>query len=182
LRQVNSRAENPDYSFRQYRTQLSGFARRRIMKSIIAAGLLLVLGSAFAPAGAAEIQVKMLNKGTEGMMVFEPALMKVAPGDTVKFIATNKGHNAETIASMVPEGAKTFEGKVDEELAITFDKDGIYGVRCKPHYGMGMVAMIVVGSPVNEQQARAVVHPGKAKSTFANLFAKMPSILAANSN
>jgi pseudoazurin len=71
---------------------------------------------------------------------------------------------------------------MDEEITITFDKEGIYGVRCKPHYGMGMVAMIVVGNPVNEQQARAVVHPGKAKATFATLFTKLPSVLAAKNN
>ena len=44
----------------------------------------------------------MLNKGAEGAMVFEPALVKVAPGDTVKFVATDKGHNAETIKGMLP--------------------------------------------------------------------------------
>lgn len=149
------------------------------MRKIIAAGLLLALGGVFAPAGAAEIQVKMLNKGAEGMMVFEPSLVKVAPGDTVKFVPTDKTHNAETIPGMLPDGAQAFTGKVDEEVAITFDKEGIYGVRCKPHYGMGMVAMVVVGNPVNEQQARAVVHPGKAKATFANLFTRLPSVLAA---
>ena len=47
----------------------------------------------------------MLDKGTEGVMVFEPALVKIEPGDTVKFVATNKGHNAETIKGMLPEGA-----------------------------------------------------------------------------
>lgn len=149
------------------------------MRTIIAAGLLLALGGALVPAGAAEIQVKMLNKGAEGMMVFEPALVKAAPGDTVKFIPTDKTHNAETIPGMLPDGAETIAGKIDEEVTVTLDKEGIYGVRCKPHYGMGMVAMIVVGKPVNEQQARAVVHPGKAKTTFANLFARMPSVLAA---
>lgn len=42
------------------------------------------------PALAAEIKVKMLNRGTEGVMVFEPALVKIEPGDTVKFVATDK--------------------------------------------------------------------------------------------
>lgn len=149
------------------------------MRTIIATGLLLALGGALAPVGAAEIQVKMLNKGAEGMMVFEPSLVKAAPGDTIKFVPTDKTHNAETIPGMLPEGAQAFTGKMDEEITITVDKEGIYGVRCKPHYGMGMVAMVVVGNPVNEQQAKAVVHPGKAKSTFANLFAKLPSVLAA---
>ncbi len=60
-----------------------------------------------APALAAEIEVKMLNKGAEGPMVFEPALLKIAPGDVVKFLPTNKGHNAETIKGMLPEGARS---------------------------------------------------------------------------
>ena len=62
------------------------------------------VGVAMAMAGsatAAEVEVKMLNKGAEGLMVFEPALIKVAPGDTVKFVATDKSHNAETIKGML---------------------------------------------------------------------------------
>ena len=58
---------------------------------------------------------------------------------------------------------------------MTFDRPGVYGVRCKPHYGMGMVAMVVVGTPANIDQAKAVSHPGKAKSTFAALFDKLAS-------
>ena len=50
-------------------------------------------GGAFA----AEVEVKMLNQGTEGMTAFEPALVKIAPDGTVKYIAANNGHNAETI-------------------------------------------------------------------------------------
>ena len=67
-------------------------------------------------AAAAEIEVKMLDKGTEGVMVFEPSLVKIAPGDTVKFVPTNKSHNAETINGMLPEGAKPFVGKVNQEV------------------------------------------------------------------
>ena len=44
-------------------------------------------------------------------MVFEPALVKVAPGDTVKFVATDKGHNAETIKGMLPDGARDVRRK-----------------------------------------------------------------------
>ncbi len=72
------------------------------------------VGVAMAMAGgavAAEVEVKMLNKGAEGLMVFEPALIKVAPGDTVKFVATDKSHNAETIKGMLPDGGTTFAVK-----------------------------------------------------------------------
>jgi pseudoazurin len=122
-------------------------------------------------ATAAEIEVKMLDKGAVGVMVFEPALVKVAPGDTVKFVPVNKGHNVETIAGMLPDGAAPFTGKVNEAITVKFDKPGIYGFKCKPHYGMGMVGMVVVGAPINQDQAKAVKHPGKAGQVFATLFA-----------
>ena len=61
-------------------------------KVIVLGALVAALGFAGA-AGAAEVEVKMLNKGTEGVMVFEPALVKINPGDTVKFVASDKGHN-----------------------------------------------------------------------------------------
>ena len=106
-------------------------------------------------------------------MVFEPSLVKVEPGDTVKFISTDKGHNAETIGGMLPAGAAPFTGKVNQDVVVTFDKPGVYGVKCLPHYGMGMVALVVVGAPANQDDAKAVAHPGKAKQVFAALFGRL---------
>jgi pseudoazurin len=143
---------------------------KRIAKLAAATAFVLAGGAA----GAAEVEVKLLNKGSDGaMMVFEPALVKIAPGDTVKFVATDKGHNAETIKGMLPDGAAAFQGENGEDVSVKFDQEGVYGVKCLPHYGMGMVAMIVVGSPANEDQAKAVPHVGKAKQVFATLFGKL---------
>ena len=136
---------------------------------MMATAVVLMAGGALA----AEVEVKMLNKGAEGAMVFEPALVKVAPGDTVKFVATDKGHNAETIKGMLPADATPFLGKNGEDVAVTFDKPGIYGIKCLPHYGMGMVAMVVVGTPDNVDAAKAVPQPGKAKQVMAGLFEKL---------
>ena len=138
--------------------------------TLIAATAALALAGT---AGAAELEVKMLDKGTEGMMVFEPALVRIEPGDTVKFLATQKGHNAESIKGMLPPDAAPFVGKVNQDIAVTFDKPGVYGVKCLPHYGMGMVALVVVGTPANQDEAKAVAHPGKAKQVFATLFGKL---------
>lgn len=146
-------------------------------KGLVLAALLATVAFGGA-ATAAEVQVKMLNKGAEGAMVFEPALVTIQPGDTVKFVASDKGHNAETIDGMLPDGAATFVGKINEELAITFDKPGVYGVKCKPHYAMGMVGMIVVGKPDNEAKAAAVTHPGKAKQVFTALFGRAAASIA----
>ena len=121
------------------------------------------------PALAADHVVKMLNKGKAGAMVFEPALIKVKPGDTVTFVPTDKSHNAESIASMLPPGAKPFKGKMNQPIKVTFDKAGVYGYKCLPHYGMGMVGLVVVGSPTNLASAQKVSHPGKAKQVFGRL-------------
>jgi pseudoazurin len=143
---------------------------RKVLLLLATAAMLTMTGFA----AGAEIEVRMLNKGSDGgMMVFEPSLVKVEPGDTVKFVATDKGHNAETIKVMLPEGAATFVGKTGEDISVTFDQAGVYGVKCLPHYGMGMVAMIVVGTPTNIDQAKAVPQVGKAKQVFTTLFEKL---------
>ena len=124
-------------------------------------------------ANAAEHQVKMLNKGAEGIMVFEPNVVKVAPGDSVHFVAADKGHNVESIDGMIPEGAAPFKGEMNKDVTVTLDKPGVYGFKCKPHYGMGMVGLIVVGEPVNKTAAAAVEQKGKAKKKFEDLLGQI---------
>ena len=141
------------------------------MKALLL-GAVIVLAS-LANATTAEMEIKMLDKGADGVMVFEPALVRIEPGDTVKFVASNKGHNAESIKGMLPEGAPPFVGKMSEDVVVTFDKPGVYGIKCLPHYGMGMVGLVVVGTPANQTEAMAVTHPGKAKQVMAALFGKL---------
>ena len=146
------------------------------MKTIFlgaASALLAGMIATSVPAMAAEVQVQLLNKGTDGMMVFEPSIVKIAPGDTVHFVATDKGHNVMSIAGMAPNGAAPFQGKMNEDLTVQFDQAGIYGVECKPHYGMGMVGLIVVGEPTNVAEAKAVLQKGKAKPHFEKLFQEL---------
>jgi pseudoazurin len=129
-------------------------------------------------ASAAEIEVRMLNQGADSTMVFEPAFVKIAPGDKIRFIPTDRGHNVESIDGMVPAGAASFGNTNNEELTVTFDVPGVYGVKCKLHYGMGMVALITVGDPKNVAQAEAVSHPGKAKKVFSALFGQITTTTA----
>ena len=124
-------------------------------------------------ANAAEHEVKMLNKGAEGIMVFEPNVVKVAPGDSVHFVAADKGHNVESIDGMIPEGAAPFKGAMNKDVTVTLDKPGVYGFKCKPHYSLGMVGLIVVGEPVNKTAAAAVEQTGKAKKKFEELLGEI---------
>lgn len=101
---------------------------------------------------AAEHQVKMLNSGKDGMMVFEPSFLKVEKGDTVKFIKGDPAHNSS--AMIVPSGSKEWKGKIDEEIAVSLDREGVYVYVCDPHKTMGMVGVIQVGKAINLDEAR----------------------------
>lgn len=116
------------------------------------------------PAMAANFEVHMLNKGEVGAMVFEPALTKIAVGDTVTFIPTDKGHDAQTIPDLLPEGAEMFKGKMGQEIVVTFTVPGAYAIKCTPHFAMGMVALVVVGdAPTNLDAVKAAKLPKKAR-------------------
>jgi pseudoazurin len=124
---------------------------------------------------AEEIEIKMLNEGAKGRMVFEPDFVRVNAGDTIEFEPIDMGHNAETIKGMIPSGAEPFKSKINAEFSVTLTDNGVYGIRCTPHYGLGMVALIVVGTPENVEEAEAVAAkaPPKAKKLFGELFAQV---------
>ena len=90
-------------------------------------------------------EVKMLSNLKGQSMVFEPPVIKVKPGDSVKWIASNPGHNTASIDEMLPEGTQSWNGGLNEELVVKFDKEGVYGYKCTPHYILGMVGLVVVG-------------------------------------
>jgi len=125
-------------------------------------------------AEAAEHEISMLNTGEAGIMVFEPAFLEIAPGDTVHFRAVDKGHNAASIDGMIPDGGATWKGGLNKDVTVTLDTEGVYGVLCVPHYAMGMVALIVVGDPsVNLEAAKQIKHRGRAKQRMAELLARL---------
>jgi pseudoazurin len=118
-------------------------------------------------ATAEEHVVKMMNANGKGkFMLFEPEFIKANVGDTVKFVPTNKGHNAEMISNLWPEGAAALVGNLNEEVVLTIEKPGVYGIKCKPHYPMGMLAMIVAGDPTNKAQLDSYTPPGTAEKRY----------------
>lgn len=144
------------------------------MTSRRAAFAAAILAAMLAPAQAAEHVVKMLNRGPSGPMVFEPPVIKIAAGDSVRFAATDPGHNIETIKGMAPEGAPYIKSPISKDETVTFDKEGVYGFKCAPHYIMGMVSIVVVGSKLdNLEQARAVDHGKLAKKRVDGYLAQV---------
>lgn len=125
-------------------------------------------------ASAADIEVKMLNKGADGVMVFEPSFVQAQPGDTVHFVAVDKGHDVESVKGMLPDGVEPFKGKMNENFDLPVTVEGVYGIKCTPHFPMGMVALVVVGSPAsNLDAAKAVKNPKKAQERFDAAFAQI---------
>ncbi len=130
----------------------------------LAALAALALAAAAPAARAAEHVVKMLNAGKDGSMVFEPAFVKAAVGDTVVFQPTEKAaHNSASL--LLPAGAKPWKGAPDTEVKVTLDKEGVYLYVCEPHKVMGMVGVIQAGKPVNLADAKAAA--AKEQASFA---------------
>jgi pseudoazurin len=132
----------------------------------------LTLAGLVAPTMAADYQIHMLNKGEAGTMVFEPNFLAIQPGDTVTFVPTDKSHNVENIKDMLPDGVEPFKSKVNEEFTMTFDVPGLYGIKCTPHFAMGMVGAIAVGDELpNLDAAKAATVPNKAKERLEAAYA-----------
>lgn len=117
--------------------------------------IVLILGLMLSSGFAAEYEVKMLSWGKEGAMVFEPAVLKIAIGDTVTFLPTQSGHNVKT--NLTPQGAEAFNSKIDEKFSVTLSKEGIYTYICPPHRAMNMSGLIQVGAPINRDAVTASV-------------------------
>ena len=125
--------------------------------------LLLALATFSASTFAANYEVKMLDNGKDGGMVFEPGFLKAEVGDTVTFKPTNKGHWVQSKA--VPEGAEKFLSKEDEEFTLTLNKEGVYVYVCPPHRIMNMSGIIQVGNAVNKEAAQAEVEKIEKRTT-----------------
>jgi len=134
--------------------------------------VLAFLTLAAAPSLAAEHEVKMLNKGSNGKtMEFEPAFLRIEPGDTVTFVAEDKGHNVESIKGMLPEGVEKFKSRINRDFTMTFETPGLYGYKCTPHYATGMVGLIQVGdAPTNVDAVKSIKQRGRSKKRFKELF------------
>jgi pseudoazurin len=135
----------------------------------------LALIAAPLPAQAKDIVVHMKNMGKDGAMVFEPALIKAKVGDRIVFNPTDPSHNAETLPTMLPAGATPMKGALNKEVSMTVDKPGLYGIKCMPHYSMGMVALVQVGkpTPADIAAAKAVKLPPLAAKRMTAMLAQV---------
>ncbi len=145
-----------------------------MIHALKAAAAALALLASSASVLAADYEVRMLNVGPdEKTMVFEPPLLHVQRGDTVTFVPTDRGHNAASMEGMIPRGAAPWQGAISEPVSVTFEVDGTYGYICEPHYGLGMVGLVLVGDyTASFEAAQSVRQRGRAAQRFRDLFAQ----------
>lgn len=132
----------------------------------------------FAQDGGTVHAVEMLNQdpdNPQNRMLFSPRVLAVEPGDTVRFLPVDRGHNAQTIDGMVPEGAEGWRSRLNDEFDVTLTVPGVYGYKCLPHLAMGMVGVIFVrgeGMLDNLEAAQAVRQRGRAVQAFDEIWAQ----------
>jgi pseudoazurin len=141
--------------------------------SLAAVALSLLAAQA---ASAAEVVVEMLNRDKVANLnnVYKPALVKINKGDTVKWVATNAGHNVAFVQGGVPAGVALFSSPFTKEIKFKFDKPGLYLYKCTPHLGLGMVGIVMVGNDKSNLAAVKTVYvPPLAKKRLEPIFAEL---------
>ncbi|HEY0201464.1 MAG TPA: pseudoazurin [Burkholderiaceae bacterium] len=109
---------------------------------VLAAALLC---GACCVAQAAEVNVQPRTVGKGATMVFQPALVKLAKGDTLHLEAAAEGR-ASYSSIHVPQGATALSGKASEEQRIVLSHEGVYLLQGDPDKAPGMVLVVQVGA------------------------------------
>ena len=124
---------------------------------------------------AEDTTVEMLNKLDKRTMVFNQEIVRIDPGDTVFWKATNPGHNVEFISKKgVPDGVERFKSKVGKDTKFTFTIPGIYAYWCVPHKTLGMIGFVIVGDDLsNLDSIKKVKFIGKSKKIAKGLIAEI---------
>tara|TARA_B100000579_G_C22768274_1_gene822639 strand:+ start:357 stop:944 length:588 start_codon:yes stop_codon:yes gene_type:complete len=120
--------------------------------------------------------VNMLNSGEGGQMIFEPAVIKVSKGDTIHFKLIDMAHNSASIDGMIPSGADSWAGELNQDVSVTLDTEGVYVYQCDPHVMMAMIGVIQVGEAVNIDEIKEASK--NLKSTFVMNAERIDSYLS----
>jgi pseudoazurin len=122
--------------------------------------------------------VKMLNFDPENrsnIMIYDPAVIRIKPGDTVRFLSEDPGHNAVSHEDMIPEGAEGFKTPLSKDAEVTFEVPGTYGYYCQPHRAAGMWGVVLVGDfMTNFEQVKQAAQSvrGRGKQRMAEYLAQ----------
>ena len=129
------------------------------------------------PAVAEDVTLEMWNKDPEDKkrkMVFSEEIVTIEPGQSITWLASDKGHNVQMIAG--PKGVDLpGKSKISKDVTLSFDNPGVYVYVCTPHATMGMIGVVVVGE-ATEEAIKAVEKAkvrGKSKKKLQKLLKEL---------
>lgn len=142
---------------------------RLLSRFFAGCGLLVaLLVAAPAPAATFEVRAVMSKDGAE--VYFDPAGLRIQPGDTVRWIQLNGYHSVTAYHPAngdrelrIPEHAQPWDSGIllaeypakGSTFEHTFTIPGVYDYLCMPHEAAGMVGRIIVGEPAAGPGTRA---------------------------
>ncbi|WP_336325570.1 plastocyanin/azurin family copper-binding protein [Halovenus sp. HT40] len=108
-----------------------------------------------------------------GQNVFSPAVAWVEEGATVTWEIASGNHSAtsyhpDTDAVLrIPEGADSFDSGTMSggTFEHTFETPGVYNYYCRPHRGLGMVGLVIVGEAATGPGTAPIEDLGSSEST-----------------
>lgn len=108
-----------------------------------------------------DLHVVRLISTDDGEYHFEPHIVRLDPGDTVRWKLESGAHTTTAYhpangdrPRRIPEGAEPWNsGFLTEDGSKTFERtftvEGVYDYFCIPHEGYGMIGTLVVGESTN---------------------------------
>jgi plastocyanin len=113
--------------------------------SVVFVGFLLVVGTLFMSASPASAETFTIKMGsTSGQLIFEPKVLTIKPGDTVKWVNVKAYPHNVIVDGQADLSHKKLMQKPNQEVESTFNEAGEYSYYCSPHRGAGMVGKIIV--------------------------------------
>lgn len=105
-----------------------------------------------------DVHVVRMMSTQDGQYHFEPHVLRLEPGDTVRWKLESGAHTTTAYhpangdrPRRIPEGAEPWNSDFLTEDGATFERtftvEGVYDYFCIPHEGYGMIGTLVVGEP-----------------------------------
>lgn len=105
---------------------------------------------------------------------FEPNLLYLKPGDTLRFLNSLGNHTVKSVPGIWPKGGTKVDISHKPQCDIVLNTPGVYGSKCKVHNRHGMFALIIVGDvdpDLNQWKSARLNDVGKR--VFKNLYARL---------
>ncbi|MEM6727865.1 MAG: pseudoazurin [Pseudomonadota bacterium] len=126
--------------------------------------------------------VEMLNQDPDNRrerQVYAPAVVRAMPGDTIRFVSVDRGHNAQSNEDWSPEGGTEWKSAINDDFEVTIDVEGAYMYECQPHASAGMIGLILVGDVSGNYEAlKGERFRGKARQRAEAYFEIADAMLA----